>query len=94
MLYNSLEREVYNPYSLKGKVAVITGASGLIGQKICRELAAQGADIIATYHNNNETLERLKEVKNYCHYSTPHIMAVPGYKLHYFIIIPRGNDHE
>lgn len=39
-------------------------------------------------------LKTLKEVKNYCHYSTPHIMAVPGYKLHYFIIIPRGNDHE
>lgn len=39
---------------LKGKIAVVTGGSRGIGQAICLELAAQGADIAFIYAGNDQ----------------------------------------
>ncbi len=40
--------------SLDGKVALVTGGSGLIGQAICLALSRAGARVIPTYHTNFE----------------------------------------
>lgn len=34
-----------NPFKLSGKVAVVTGGVGIIGNRVCRGLAAAGADV-------------------------------------------------
>ncbi len=46
-------------FSLKGKVAVVTGASRGIGESIAKALAEYGAEVIIT----NKTMEGLPEVK-------------------------------
>lgn len=43
-------------FSLKGKIILVTGAGGLIGQEVCDAYAAYGATVIAT---DNQTEERL-----------------------------------
>lgn len=49
---------------LFGQVAIVTGASGAIGQAIVRELAVQGADILIHYWSNrNAAIELAKD----CH---------------------------
>ncbi|QSZ27409.1 SDR family oxidoreductase [Aceticella autotrophica] len=45
---------------LNGKVAIVTGGSGGIGQAICIELAKQGAAVAIIYNKNVETASRLK----------------------------------
>ena len=49
---------------LKGKTALITGASGELGRVMTRTLAKAGADVIIHYHRNKEMAEKLaKEVE-------------------------------
>lgn len=43
--------------SLQGKSAVVTGGSRGIGRAVCRELAAQGADLLINYAGNREAAE-------------------------------------
>jgi 3-oxoacyl-[acyl-carrier protein] reductase len=45
--------------SLKGKIAVITGATGQLGRVMAHTLASCGADIAVHYHKNKEMAESL-----------------------------------
>ena len=36
-----------DPFSMDGKVAIVTGASGTLGQRYCRLLASRGATVVA-----------------------------------------------
>jgi len=44
---------------LRGKRALVTGASGGIGQAVVRELAAEGAEVVAHYHRNEAAARAL-----------------------------------
>lgn len=46
---------------LKGKIALITGATGGIGSAICRCLAKEGADIGICFHSKSDQAALLKE---------------------------------
>lgn len=52
-------------FNLKGKVAVITGASRGIGKAICLKMANYGADIVIIYASNDEKANEVaKEISN------------------------------
>ena len=54
-------------FSLKGKKALITGASGGIGADIAKSLHAQGAEVIITGTNDEKLSALLKELGNNAH---------------------------
>jgi 3-oxoacyl-[acyl-carrier protein] reductase len=47
--------------SLKGKVALVTGGAGGIGQGICQVLAGAGASVIVGYHHSRDAAAALVE---------------------------------
>lgn len=51
----------YNPYSLKGKVVLITGASSGIGRQTCIEASRLGATLVLTGRNESE-LEKTRSL--------------------------------
>ena len=44
---------------LKGKVAVVTGGNGGLGQRICHALAAEGCHIAGVYAQSRDQAERI-----------------------------------
>lgn len=49
-------------YSLKGKVAVISGAAGALGGSLARHFASQGADVVALVHREEQVESVLGEL--------------------------------
>ncbi len=43
--------------AINGQVAIVTGASGGIGKAICKVLAREGAEVVASYFNNRAGVE-------------------------------------
>jgi 3-oxoacyl-[acyl-carrier protein] reductase len=53
-------------FRLDGKVAVVTGGSGIVGRAICKSLAEAGADIVLNYLSNEEGAKQtIKEVEKF-----------------------------
>ena len=50
-------------FSLKGKVAIITGGNGGIGKGIADALASAGSDIVIAARNEAKTAEAVKDIK-------------------------------
>jgi NAD(P)-dependent dehydrogenase (short-subunit alcohol dehydrogenase family) len=55
---------VYDLFDIKGKVAIVTGATGGLGQEVCKGLAAAGAKIMATGRSDNKLIPLVEELKN------------------------------
>lgn len=51
-------------YSVAGKVAVITGAAGVLGGSLARHFASQGADVIALVHRPEQVDAVVEELKS------------------------------
>ncbi|MDR0443543.1 MAG: SDR family oxidoreductase [Treponema sp.] len=45
--------------NLKGKIALVTGATGQLGRVMVRTLASCGADVVVHYHNNKSMADSL-----------------------------------
>lgn len=57
----------YNPFSLKGKTILITGAAGGIGRATCVECAKLGATLVLTDINENGLKETLNNLEGQNH---------------------------
>ena len=54
----------YNPYSLEGKLVLVTGAGTGIGRGVALELARQGADVALGYASSSQgAIEAVEEIK-------------------------------
>lgn len=51
-------------YSIEGKVAVITGAAGVLGGSLARHFASQGADVVALVHRPEQVAPVEEELKS------------------------------
>jgi NAD(P)-dependent dehydrogenase (short-subunit alcohol dehydrogenase family) len=54
---------VYDLFDIKGKVAVVTGATGGLGQEVCKGLAAAGVKIMATGRSDDKLVPLVEELK-------------------------------
>jgi 2-deoxy-D-gluconate 3-dehydrogenase len=52
-----------DPFSLKGKVAIVTGGNGGIGKGIARGFAGVGGDIVIAARNQAKTAKAAEEIK-------------------------------
>jgi len=52
-----------NMFSLKGRVAIVTGGNGGIGKGIVRGFAGMGADIVIAARNEQKTADAEREIK-------------------------------
>jgi len=50
-------------FSLKGRVAMVTGGNGGIGKGIADALASKGSDIVIAARNEDKTAEAVKDIK-------------------------------
>ena len=55
-----MERDIFSLFDLTGRVALVTGGAGLLGEQFCRTLAAAGANV-AVVDLNPEGAERVAE---------------------------------
>jgi NAD(P)-dependent dehydrogenase (short-subunit alcohol dehydrogenase family) len=58
------EKDMKTIFDLTGKVAVVTGGTGIQGTRITRGLAAHGADVAIVDLNTDETATLAEEIKN------------------------------
>ncbi|CAH6722035.1 sorbose reductase Sou1p [[Candida] jaroonii] len=58
----TLSNSVFEMFSMKGKVTIITGASGGIAAEIAKALAEAGSDLALWYHNSTYAEELAKEL--------------------------------
>ena len=52
-----------NMFSLKGKVAIITGGNGGIGKEIARAFAGMGADIVIAARDEQKTADAERKIR-------------------------------
>ena len=57
-------RENYNPFSLKGKRILVTGASSGIGKSIALECSRMGADLILVARNEERLIRAFTELED------------------------------
>lgn len=50
-------------FSIEGKVAVISGAAGVLGGSLARHFASQGADVVALVHRDEQVATVLEELR-------------------------------
>ncbi|KAJ3040703.1 hypothetical protein HDV00_010596 [Rhizophlyctis rosea] len=56
------ETSVFSLFSLKGRVAIVTGAGDGIGLSISEALAEAGANVVMWYNSNPACIDRAKEI--------------------------------
>ncbi len=54
---------VYSLFDIKGKVAIVTGATGGLGHEVCKGLAAAGVKIMATGRSDKKLIPLIEELK-------------------------------
>lgn len=59
---DTVSKHILELFSLKGKVASITGSSSGIGLEIARGFASVGADVAIWYHGNPSAIEKAKKI--------------------------------
>jgi 2-deoxy-D-gluconate 3-dehydrogenase len=59
-----MKESLQDMFSLKGKIAIVTGGNGGIGKGIARGLAGAGADIVIAARNKAKIDEAVTEIKN------------------------------
>lgn len=56
---------IKNLFSLEGKVAIVTGGAGSLGETICEALAAYGADVVVTGRTLSTLEEAVKKIEGF-----------------------------